>query len=97
MRGGVEVRFSPFGTNYFGRLPYRLGFSWQQLPYLGAGDDRSVYLGLSLPIRNAAQIDLAARAGLRGKDVAQYTRETYVSFSIGTTFTNKWFIKRRYD
>ena len=97
VRGGVEVRFRPFRTNYFGRLPYRLGFSWQQLPYVGAGDDRSVYLGLSLPIRNTAQIDLAARAGLRGKDVAQYTRETYVSFSIGTTFTNKWFIKRRYD
>ncbi len=96
VRGGVEFIKNPFGR-YFARLPYRFGVRWLQLPYANATSEVSLHMGTSLEIRNRARLDIGIQGGLRGQSTVQYARELYFSFSVGTTFTNKWFIRRRYD
>lgn len=85
---------------YLKRLPYRIGFSWEQLPYATINKrihDLSTYLGTSLRLRSGAQIELGTRIGFRGKNTDHTFAERYLQLYMGTVFTNRWFVKEKYN
>jgi hypothetical protein len=58
-------------------------------------------LGIGYPIRRTnlsiGQINASLELGRRGVAENGLVRESFTRFSVGLTFNDKWFIKRRYD
>ena len=87
--------------NYFSRVTYRLGLYYgtdyldisnTQLPYYG------ITLGGSLPFkRSVSKLHVALDVGRLGTTANNLIQETYVKFSLGFSFCDKWFIPRKYD
>jgi hypothetical protein len=86
---------------YLQRVTYRLGFYYgadqvklrnTQLKYF------AVTAGASLPFRHGAdRLHTAIEVGARGTEDNGLLRENFVKFSLGISFNDKWFIKRKYD
>ena len=86
--------------SYLKRIPYRVGVSGEALPYSLSGatlQDLSAYLGSSLRVRNKAQLDVGLRMGIRGLSSSNRFEEQYLQLHIGTTLSNQWFIRPKYD
>ncbi len=87
--------------NYYSRITYRLGlyygtdyltFQNTQLPLYG------VTLGASLPFRRSfSHLHTSLDIGRIGTSANNLIQETYVRFSLGMSFNDLWFIKRKYD
>ena len=87
--------------NYFARVTYRAGvyfgkeyltFQNTQLPVYG------VTLGASLPFRRSlSHLHTSLEVGRMGTTANNLIQETYVRFSLGLSFNDLWFIKRKYD
>ncbi len=87
--------------NYFARVTYRTGFYYgtdyltfqnTQLPIYG------VTLGASLPIRRSlSHLHTSLDVGRLGTTTNNLIQQTYVRFSLGMSFNDLWFIKRKYD
>lgn len=104
---GGEITPNNISNNYFKRVSYRLGMSYEKNHFLienplGTGNfnsvkDLGINFGLSLPT-GLSSLDLAFRMGKRGDTVETIFEETYFKIFFGITFNdNKWFIKRRFD
>ena len=100
-----EISFH-FGSYYQIRNP-RIGF-WNNLNLRGGlylkelnftGDkvlDYGATLGLGIEyLGNTQTIDLALRAGKKESRILKGDYENYISFHIGITTGEKWFMKRR--
>jgi len=86
--------------SYFARTTYRLGASWEKLPYLVNGNDVTdlgINFGTSLPMGAVSSFDIAARVGVRGSVESNLIRENYFQVFIGGTINDRWFIRRKYD
>ena len=97
---GCTYLADPMSLKYLRRIPYRVGFSWTQLPYSLSGvlvEDWSTYFGSSLRVRNRTQLDIGLRLGTRGQTSGHNFQEQYVQLYVGTTLNNKWFIQTKYD
>ncbi len=87
--------------NYFSRVTYRAGvyygkeyltFQNTQLPVYGAT------VGASLPFRRSlSHLHTSLEVGRLGVTTNNLIQETYVRFSLGLSFNDLWFIKRKYD
>lgn len=87
--------------NYFSRITYRYGLyygtdylniSGTQLPCYG------LTLGGSLPFRRSlSHLHMAFDIGRLGTTANNLLQETYVRFTLGISFNDRWFVKRRYD
>lgn len=87
-------------SSYLKRVNYRIGASFQQLPYLVNQteiNDFGVNFGASFPVSGLSSVDSAVKLGVRGTTDNQLIRETYFQFVFGMTINDRWFIKRRYD
>ncbi len=85
--------------SYWGRIKYRAGVKFEQVPYLidtQEINDFSASLGTSLPI-GVSTIDTAFRVGWRGDTANNLIRENYFQIVLGATINERWFIKRRYE
>ncbi|UZR92633.1 hypothetical protein [Chondrinema litorale] len=87
-------------SNYFKRVAYRAGVSYQQLPFEVDGDQvekLSASVGFSLPVNrgfsnlNFAFIYGTAKAGGSSNDVS----EEFIQFKVGLTVNDRWFVRRR--
>jgi hypothetical protein len=78
---------------YIGKDIFKFGNT--QLPVSG------VTAGIGYPIRRTnlsiGQINAALDIGKRGTTKNDLLSEGYTRFSIGFTFNDKWFVKRKYD
>ncbi len=96
--------FTPDANNirsYYSKITYRLGlyygadyltFQNTQLPVYG------VTLGASLPFRRSfSHLHTSLDIGRIGTTTNNLIQETYVRFSLGMSFNDLWFIKRKYD
>lgn len=86
--------------SYFSRASYRLGFTYEQVPYIVNDrelEDFSLSVGTSLPINTVSTVDMAFRYGFRGTTQNNLVQENYVQVVLGVTINERWFIKRRYD
>jgi hypothetical protein len=95
-------------SNYLKRVTYRLGLSYERLPFLidnnvdgdapnlNTMNDLSVSGGFSLPVRGSS-LDFAVKYGKRGNREETLFEETYLKIYFGLTFNDTWFIKRKFD
>ena len=87
--------------NYYSRITYRFGlyygadyltFQNTQLPLYG------LTLGASLPFRRSfSHLHTSLDIGRIGTNTNGLIQETYVRFSLGMSFNDLWFVKRKYD
>lgn len=87
-------------TNYFKRISYRAGFSYELLPYTLNNNqvkEVGINFGLSLPVSRFSSIDLAVKYANRGNIAETSMQENVVNFGLGITFNDQWFIRRKYD
>ena len=87
--------------NYYSRITYRFGlyygtdyltFQNTQLPLYG------LTLGASLPFRRSfSHLHTSLDIGRIGTNTNSLIQETYVRFSLGMSFNDLWFVKRKYD
>lgn len=100
---GAEYLPSKLGKTYFGHVKYRLG-GYYTTPYYKteAGERASreygVTAGLGLPIpRSRSIVSLTAQyVRVEGLQTGMLN-ENILRFSIGITFNERWFFKRKVD
>ena len=107
MRRSVEIaaggQYIPDATSvdsYLSRMSYRAGFRYRNTPF--AIEDQQITelginFGLSLPVSNLSSINLAFEIGNRGTTELNLIRENYVKATLGVTFNDRWFVRRRFD
>ncbi len=87
--------------NYFKRMEYRLGFNYVQSGIRIQNEDineMSVTAGLGLPLpRSQSRINLGLELGQRGTISGNLIKEEYLMVYFGFSFSDKWFVKRKYD
>jgi len=100
---GLGGEFTPDPSSvssYFKRVTYRLGFSYENMPYVINGKqvkDFGINFGWSLPVSRFSSLDMAFKYGQRGSISDTLIKEEYYRFTLGVTFNDQWFIKRKYD
>ena len=87
--------------NYFSRVTYRFGLYYgtdyinpvnTSIPIYG------ITAGASLPFRRSlSHLHVALDVGRLGTTTNGLAQETYVRFTLGLSFNDKWFIPRKYD
>lgn len=102
--GGAYTPDANSVTNYWKKMTYRLGaYTGTDIFQFGTQGIQvnGITAGISYPVRRTnlsiGQINAAIDFGSRGTTNNGLLREGYTRFSIGYTFNDKWFIKRRYD
>jgi hypothetical protein len=87
-------------SDYWKRMTYRMGVSYDRYPYVINGAevrDIGINFGFSLPVSQISSLDLAFKLGQRGDLAKHGIEETYFKFYLGVTFNDRWFIKRKFD
>ena len=98
--GGEYIPDIASVDNYLKRMIYRLGLTYQKLPYQinqQTINDFGINFGVSLPVRSFSSFDLAFQLGQRGTTSNDLIKEKYVQVHLGVTFNDKWFVRRKYD
>jgi hypothetical protein len=99
--GGYFIpKYNSF-TSYFQRVVYRAGFNFQNTGLVINNQpikDQSVSFGLGLPLSGTfSNINIGLEMGKKGTTTAGLIQENYTNISIGLSFNDRWFIKRKYD
>ncbi|MFM9987976.1 hypothetical protein [Flavobacterium sp.] len=88
-------------SNYFNKVTYRAGLRSESTGLVinnQSINDSALTLGLGLPVGGAfSNINLGLEYGKRGTTNAGLIRENYLNMSIGMSFNDKWFVKRKFD
>ena len=88
-------------SNYFDKVTYRAGLRYENTGLVinnQSINDSALTLGLGLPVGGAfSNINLGLEYGKRGTTNAGLIRENYLNVSIGMSFNDKWFVKRKFD
>lgn len=87
---------------YWDQISYRAGFNFGPAYYAPNGnqiDDRSVSVGLGLPISRggASLLSLAVTGGERGAVSSNTIRERYLRMTVAWAFADRWFEKPKLD
>lgn len=85
---------------YLNTVQYRAGvyFGKSEIRYAGKQlNEVGGTVGLGIPFKKVAFLNLTGDFGNRGTSDATAIRETYYRVTFGVTLTDIWFIKRKYD
>lgn len=106
---GGELTPDPLAfESYLKRITYRVGLSYERLPYLinvsqdpavenlNPVNDFGINFGFSLPAGRSS-LDFAFKVGKRGDRKETVFEENYFKVYFGITFNDQWFIKRKFD
>lgn len=99
--GGYYIpKYNSF-SNYLERVTYRAGLRYENTGLIVNSEsikDQAVSLGFGLPISGSlSNINLGVEFGKRGTMNSGLVQENYMNFSIGLSFNDRWFVKRKYD
>ena len=99
--GGFFVpKYNSF-SEYWKRITYRGGFRYENTGLVinkHAINDAAVSVGLGFPFGNTfSNINVGVEFGQRGTTKSGLIQENYTNISIGLSFNDRWFIKRKYD
>ncbi len=99
--GGFYIpNYSAFG-NYFKRITYRGGLRYENTGLVLNNKnikDVSGSVGFGFPLSGTfSNINLGAEYGKRGTRDAGLVEENYINFTIGLSFNDRWFVRRKYD
>ncbi|MFA9189737.1 hypothetical protein AAGV28_00010 [Flavobacterium sp. FZUC8N2.13] len=88
-------------TSYAKRIVYRAGLKYEQTGLVIDSEsikDKGVSFGLGLPVTGSfSNINLGFEFGKRGTTSAGLIEENYAKFSVGLSFNDRWFVKRKFD
>jgi hypothetical protein len=88
-------------SNYFERVTYRSGFRYENTGLVIDNQsikDNAFTLGLGLPLRGTfSNINIGFELGSRGTKNSGLVKENYMNFSVGLSFNDRWFQKRKFD
>jgi hypothetical protein len=99
--GGYYIpKYNSF-KNYFERVVYRAGFRHENTG-LVVNDksirDTGVNLGFGFPIGTGlSNLNLGLEYGKRGSTSNNLIKENYFSVNVGLSFSDRWFVKPKYD
>lgn len=91
--------------NYFKRLEYRIGYRTEKTNLLLNNQDVNINAfscGIGIPIaerdkyRRFSRVNIGFEYLTRGANTS-LVNETYYKFTVGIVFSDKWFIKYKYD
>ncbi|MCD7898452.1 MAG: hypothetical protein LUH22_00825 [Bacteroides sp.] len=101
---GLEYLPDYNGTSYFSHIKYRVG-AYYSLPYYKAQENGETFraakeygitAGLSLPVpKSLSRVNLAAQYIKVSGQRTNMVDEQYFKLSIGVTFNERWFFKRK--
>ncbi|MES2747407.1 MAG: hypothetical protein V4648_03460 [Bacteroidota bacterium] len=99
--GGFFIpKYNSF-SDYWKRITYRGGFRYENTGLVineHAINDAAVSFGFGFPFGNAfSNLNLGFEFGQRGTTKSGLIQENYTNISIGLSFNDRWFIKRKYD
>ena len=88
-------------SNYLNLITYRAGFKFEKTGLIvntRSIEDVSVSVGMGFPIGgNFSNINLGIEYGKRGTVASGLVQENYLNVSIGLSFSDRWFVKRKID
>lgn len=87
-------------NNYFARVHYRLGFTYNKTYLHLRGQDLgefAVTAGFGFPLRGMkTMVNIGAMYGMRGTTANKLIRESYFKMVVGFSIHERWFVKRKY-
>ena len=96
--------YRPYFANFFERMTYRAGLKYQKTGFVMNNqqlNDMSGSLGIGVPIgllsRSVSNLNLGIEYGQRGTTKNNLIKENYFNFSVGLSFNDLWFVKRRFN
>ena len=98
--GGQYIPDATSVDSYLSRVAYRLGFRYRETPFVVNDQpitELGITFGLALPVSNLSSINLAFEIGNRGTTEFNLIRENYVKATLGVTFNDRWFVRRKFD
>lgn len=89
-------------NNRWERTSYRVGFNYQKTGLVLNNHeikDINATIGIGMPInaRSISNVNIGVEYGQRGTKDYNLIRENYFGVSIGLSFNDKWFVKRKYE
>ena len=99
--GGFYIpKYASF-NNYFNKVTYRAGLRYEKTGLVinsQSIEDQAITLGLGLPLGGTfSNINLGFELGKRGKTSYGLVQENFLNFSVGLTFNDQWFRRRKID
>lgn len=88
-------------SGYWKRVTYRAGARYNQTYLKFNGQPISEFgmsFGMGLPLpRSLTTVDLSLEVGRRGTMAKNLIRETFVTFTVGISLYERWFVKPKYN
>ena len=104
MKYGLGGYYTPNAnsySNYFNVITYRAGFKYEKTGLIvntRSIEDVSISAGMGFPIGgNFSNINLGIEYGKRGTTASGLVQENYLNVSVGLSFSDRWFVKRKID
>ena len=99
--GGYFIpNYSSF-SSYFKRITYRAGFRYENTGLVLQNKsitDAAGTFGVGMPLNGTfSNLNFAVEIGKRGTVFNGLVEENYVNFVVGLSFSDRWFIKRKFD
>lgn len=99
--GGYYTPNANSYSNYLNIITYRAGFKFEKTGLIvntRSIEDVSVSAGMGFPIGgNFSNINLGIEYGKRGTSASGLVQENYLNLSVGLSFSDRWFVKRKID
>jgi hypothetical protein len=99
--GGYYIPNYASFSDYTKKIAYRAGFRYEDTGLVINGKDikdTAVTFGLGLPLGGSfSNINVGVEYGKRGTKDAMLVEENYLTFTLGLSFNDRWFVKRKYD
>lgn len=105
--GGYYIPKYDSFTSYWSRVTYRGGLRYESLGFQindQSINDFGINIGLGIPLRrysdafaNFSNVNIGFEYGRRGTKNSNLIQEDYFSLSLGLSFNDKWFQKRKYN
>ena len=99
--GGYYIPNYNSFSNYFNKVTYRAGLRYENTGLIvntKSINDTALTLGLGLPVGGTvSSLNVGMEYGKRGTTSVGLIQENYLNISIGLSFNDRWFVKRKFD
>ncbi|WP_395078090.1 hypothetical protein [Flavobacterium sp.] len=99
--GGYYIPNYNSYSNLFKKITYRAGFRYENTGLIvnsKAINDAALTLGFGIPVGgNFSSLNLGVELGKKGTTDFNLIQENYINLSIGFSFSDRWFVKRKFD
>ena len=99
--GGYYIPNYSSYSSFFKRVTYRGGLRYENTGMVIQNksiEDFAVNLGLGLPLSGTfSNLNIGFEVGKRGPKYYNLIEENYINLSIGLSFSDRWFVKRKYN